>query len=168
MPDHKEFSYSLLPALSVNGIIHTKIVEGSFTAGRFYDFIDGLLDQMQPYPLPNSVIIMDNTRIHKDPQVLDLILEWFVVPLFILPHIHTSDFSGMRYMFLPPYSPDYNPIELAFSKIKAFVQQAGELGRDDLDPNVDDSYVYIHLLCAAYSITVNDAENYYCHCGYVV
>ena len=56
----------------------------------------------------------------------------------------------MQYMFLPPYSPDYNPIELAFSSIKAFVWHAGELRRDDLDPNVDDTYVYIHLLSAAF------------------
>lgn len=48
-------------------------------------------------------------------------------------------------MFLPPYSPNYNPIELAFSAIKAFVRCAGELGRQDLDPNVDDAYVYVHL-----------------------
>lgn len=73
----------------------------------------------------------------------------------------------MRYMFLPPYSPDYNPIELAFSTIKAFVRRAGKLGRQDLDPNADDTYVYIHLIEAAYSITPDDAENYYHHCGYV-
>ncbi|KAF8800957.1 hypothetical protein BYT27DRAFT_7006896, partial [Phlegmacium glaucopus] len=59
------FSYSLLPALSLDGVIFTKIVEGSFTALRFQDFISHLLDYMQPYPLPNSVIIMDNARIHK-------------------------------------------------------------------------------------------------------
>ena len=73
----------------------------------------------------------------------------------------------MRYMFLPPYSPDYNPIELAFSSIKAFVRHAGELGRDDLDLNVDDTYVYIHLLSAAFSVRPNDAANYYRHCGYL-
>ncbi|KAF8219841.1 hypothetical protein L208DRAFT_1337414, partial [Tricholoma matsutake] len=59
--------YSLLPALSVNGVIYSKIVKGSFTARRFYNFIDGLLDHMQPFPLPNLVIVMDNACIHKDP-----------------------------------------------------------------------------------------------------
>ncbi|KAI5822085.1 hypothetical protein K523DRAFT_217490, partial [Schizophyllum commune Tattone D] len=66
-------SYSLLPALSLDGIIHVSIVEGSFTSDLFYDFIDGLLDKMQPYPNPRSVIVMDNCRIHKDPAILDLI-----------------------------------------------------------------------------------------------
>jgi hypothetical protein len=73
----------------------------------------------------------------------------------------------MQYMFLPPYSPDYNPIELAFSAIKAFVQCVGELGRQDLDPNVDDAYVYVHLYEAAFSVIPEDAENYYQCCGYL-
>lgn len=67
-------SYSLLPALSLDGILHVKIVEGSFTAVRFYEFIEGLLDRMQPFPGKNSVIVMDNARIHKDPAILDLIV----------------------------------------------------------------------------------------------
>lgn len=60
-------------------MIHVKIVEGSFTTSRFYEFIEGLLDKMQPFPLPNSVIIMDNARIHKDPRILDLIEERLVM-----------------------------------------------------------------------------------------
>jgi hypothetical protein len=54
-------------------MIHVKIVEGSFTSVRFYEFIDGLLDHMERFPGKNSVIIMDNARIHKDPAVLELI-----------------------------------------------------------------------------------------------
>ncbi|KAJ8475072.1 hypothetical protein ONZ45_g15735 [Pleurotus djamor] len=103
--------YSLLPALSLQGIIHVKIVEGSFTSRLFYEFIEGLLDKMQPFPAPNSVIVMDNARIHKDPRVIDLIVS-----------------RGMRVMFLPPYSPDYNPIELAFSAIKAYVRRHKVIG----------------------------------------
>ena len=71
-------SYSLLPALSINGMIHVKILEGSFITSLFYDLIEGLLDKMQPFPLPNSVIVMDNACIHKDPHILDLIEEWLV------------------------------------------------------------------------------------------
>ncbi|KAJ7301732.1 hypothetical protein DFH08DRAFT_642256, partial [Mycena albidolilacea] len=63
----------LLPALSLDGILHVKIVEGSFTAARFYEFIDGLLDHMEPFPGKNSVIVMDNARIQKDPAILELI-----------------------------------------------------------------------------------------------
>ncbi|EDR07154.1 uncharacterized protein LACBIDRAFT_299030 [Laccaria bicolor S238N-H82] len=65
----------VVATLSINGMIHIKIVEGSFTASLFYEFIEGLLDKMQPFPLQNSVIVMDNACIHKDPHILDLIEE---------------------------------------------------------------------------------------------
>ncbi|KIK75345.1 hypothetical protein PAXRUDRAFT_38014, partial [Paxillus rubicundulus Ve08.2h10] len=66
--------YSVLPAHSLNGgIIHCEIVEGSFCMEIFSQFIKGLLDEMQPYPAPNSVIIMDNCRIHKHPDIQEMI-----------------------------------------------------------------------------------------------
>ena len=73
----------------------------------------------------------------------------------------------MCVLFLPPYSPDYNPIELAFSKIKAYVRREGVLRREDPNDHEDDTYVYTHLLHAAYSITASNALGYYHHCGYV-
>ncbi|KZV60879.1 hypothetical protein PENSPDRAFT_593558, partial [Peniophora sp. CONT] len=76
----------VLPAMSMNGIIHVSIVEGSFTAARFREFISGLLDKMQPYPNPNSVILMDNARIHKDPETLQMILDRHVFSF--LDHVH--------------------------------------------------------------------------------
>ncbi|KAF9006818.1 hypothetical protein BDZ89DRAFT_965843, partial [Hymenopellis radicata] len=65
----------ILPALSLDGILAVDIVEGSFDAEKFRNFIDGLLDHMNPFPAPNSVIIMDNCRIHKNAEVLDMILD---------------------------------------------------------------------------------------------
>ncbi|KAF9516166.1 hypothetical protein BS47DRAFT_1292961, partial [Hydnum rufescens UP504] len=50
----------ILPTLSMDGILHLKIVEGSFNCPLFMEFIEGLLDQMNPFPGPNSVIVMDN------------------------------------------------------------------------------------------------------------
>ncbi|KAH7924316.1 hypothetical protein BV22DRAFT_1013631 [Leucogyrophana mollusca] len=73
----------------------------------------------------------------------------------------------MRVLYLPPYSPDYNPIELAFSAIKAFVRRDGTLGRTDVDPAADDMYVYLHLYDAAFSITPDDARGFFHHCGYL-
>lgn len=69
------FRYSILPALSLDGILAVDIVEGSFTSKTFARFNDGLLDQMNPFPGPNSVIIMDNCRIHKSEAILDMIQE---------------------------------------------------------------------------------------------
>jgi hypothetical protein len=65
--------YSILPVLSLDGVIAVDIVEGSFNIRRFARFIDGLLDQMSPFPLPNSVIVMDNCHIHKCTEILDMI-----------------------------------------------------------------------------------------------
>lgn len=73
----------------------------------------------------------------------------------------------MRVTYLPPYSPDYNPIELAFSTIKAFVRRQDLLGREDLDQEEDDTYVYLHLLDAAFTIDKNKAIGYFHHCGYM-
>lgn len=72
------YSYSILPALSLEGMIHCHIVEGSFDTAAFTHFIETLLDTMQPFPAPNSVIVMDNCRIHKDPLLLDMITSRYV------------------------------------------------------------------------------------------
>jgi hypothetical protein len=76
--------FSVLPALSLNdGIIHCDIIEGSFDTELFYTFIDRLLDQMQPFPAPNSVIVMDNCRIHKHPAIVELIESRYVFYSFV-------------------------------------------------------------------------------------
>jgi len=61
--------------MSHDGIIAVDIIEGSYNTRRFARFIDGLLGQMNPWPLPNSVIVMDNCRIHKCPEVLQMITD---------------------------------------------------------------------------------------------
>ena len=71
--------FSVLPALSLDGILAVKIIEGSFTTKQFKAFVDGLLDHMTPFPGPNSVIVMDNCWIHHTRAVWDMIEEWFVV-----------------------------------------------------------------------------------------
>ncbi|KZV59202.1 hypothetical protein PENSPDRAFT_595885 [Peniophora sp. CONT] len=59
--------------MTEQGILASEIIEGSYTKRKFGRFIDALLEHMQPYPAPNSVIVMDNCRIHKDPEVLQRI-----------------------------------------------------------------------------------------------
>ncbi|TFK62292.1 hypothetical protein BDN72DRAFT_872562 [Pluteus cervinus] len=64
--------YSILPALSLNGILHFTVTEQAMTGELFYNFIEGLLGHMQCWPLPNSVIVMDNASIHKAPEIREL------------------------------------------------------------------------------------------------
>jgi transposase len=58
-----------------------------------------------PYPGPLSVLVMDNARIHHGDEILEL-----------------ADRFGVQIEYLPPYSPDLNPIEEAFSQVKAFIR----------------------------------------------
>lgn len=141
--------YSILPALSLDGILHVSIIEGSFTTSRFADFIEGLLDNMNPFPGPNSVVVMDNCRIHKSDLILEMIQE-----------------RGMRVEFLPPYSPDFNPIELAFSAIKSHIRRHGDLVRSTMVSATDQADAVAKLWEAVWSVTPQDAEGWFAHCGY--
>ena len=68
------FRYTVLPALALNdGFIHCDVFEGAFDSNLFYTFISRLLDEMKPFPGPKSVIVMEDSRIHKMPEALELI-----------------------------------------------------------------------------------------------
>lgn len=67
------YRYSLLPAISLAGICALDVVKGSFTAESFKSFIEKLLNSMNPYPADNSIIVMDNCRIHKSTEITDMI-----------------------------------------------------------------------------------------------
>jgi transposase len=72
----------------------------------------------------------------------------------------------MRYEFLPPYSPDYNPIELAFSAMKYHLRRNGEYARLAMT-EFSPIEVTCTLLEALYTITLEDVWGWYRHCGYV-
>jgi len=142
--------FSVLPALSLDqGIIHCKIVEGAFRSDSFKEFILGLLDQMEPFPARNSVIVMDNCKIHKRADILEAIRE-----------------QGVRYEFLPPYSPDFNPIELSFSAMKYHLRRDGDYARLAMN-NLSEREITTTLMRALYTITPKDCEGWYRHCGYL-
>lgn len=69
--------------MSLDGIIALDIVEGSFNSKTFGLFIAGLLDQMNPWPQKNSVIVMDNCRIHKHKNILQIIKDRYVCLLAV-------------------------------------------------------------------------------------
>ena len=73
------FRYSILPALSLDGILHLEVLDHSFLGEEFQDFVSGILDRMQPWPLPNSVLVMDNASIHKVPGIREMVEERYVL-----------------------------------------------------------------------------------------
>ncbi|KAA1479854.1 hypothetical protein DENSPDRAFT_789617 [Dentipellis sp. KUC8613] len=76
----------------------------------------------------------------------------------------------MRYEFLPPYSPDYNPIELAFSSVKNHLRRHSEMIRaamTDSQLDGDDIDVYLALHKAVFSVTPEQARAWFSHCNYI-
>lgn len=81
--------YSILPALSLeSGVIHVEIVKGSFNTSTFNLFIYDLILKMNRYDPEthpsNSVIVLDNCRIHKDEEILQYIEDWYVFTFIII------------------------------------------------------------------------------------
>lgn len=72
-----------------------------------------------------SVLVMDNARIHHSQEIKDLVHSYGASIFLLYVFNDWSAVSGCRIEFLPPYSPDYNPIELAFSAIKNHLQHNG-------------------------------------------
>ncbi len=89
---------------------------------------------------PGQVVVMDNASIHKGAAVREPI-----------------EAAGCRLLFLPSYSPDFNPIELAISKLKSALRRAGARTQDALDAAIDQ---------ALSTVTPDDARAFFKHCGY--
>ncbi|KAL8284352.1 hypothetical protein RB597_005053 [Gaeumannomyces tritici] len=99
--------FHLLPAISVNGLLHRLVYKGHTTTEGFLDWLErGLLPKMNRFPGPDSILVMDNASWHKDPQV-DALCRRF----------------GVMLLYLPPYSPDFNPIEAYFKDLKTLIRR---------------------------------------------
>ena len=72
----------------------------------------------------------------------------------------------MRCEFLPPYSPDYNPIELLFSAMKYCLRRNGDYIRFAMN-ELSETEIHCTLLMAACNVTLQDTFSWYRHCGYV-
>ena len=74
----------------------------------------------------------------------------------------------MRCKFLPPYSPDFNPIELAFSAMKYHLRRNGDYVRMVMkEKELLDEEIYVTLLKALYVITPQDSFGWFVHCGLI-
>lgn len=126
-----------IAALTGDGILGHATFDGATDTDTFVAFVrEGLV----PYLKPGQVVVFDNLSAHKSPQVDALI-----------------ESAGARVMRLPPYSPDYNPIEMAISKIKSILRKLARRTVDTLIEAIDQ---------AVASVTSDDAHGYIRHCGY--
>jgi transposase len=98
--------------LCATGIIAPLVIDGPMNRVIFTQYVRQFL---VPELQPGDLVIMDNLSSHKNAEVEDAIRK-----------------AGARLLFLPPYSPDLNPIEMAFSKLKTLLRKAAERNRDQL------------------------------------
>ena len=83
--------FSVLPALSLDGVIHVRIAEGSFDGPAFVSFLRTLVLGMNPWPGKNSVLVLDNCSIHHVEEVVEAVESRFVLLLpgscMLTPHV---------------------------------------------------------------------------------
>jgi transposase len=128
---------STIAAMSVKGIISSASFDGATDSELFITFVrEALVGVLKA----GQVVVMDNLPAHKSPRIDELI-----------------EAAGARVLRLPPYSPDFNPIEMAISKIKTALRTLACRSVDGLFDGIGQ---------ALGSICPSDALNYIAHCGY--
>jgi hypothetical protein len=128
---------TLLASITREGLGPCLAVDGSTTREVFEAYLEHVL---APTLSPGQVVVMDNLSAHKGGRVKEII-----------------EGRGCELLYLPPYSPDFNPIEQAFSKIKGILQRAEARARESL----------IEAMGLALSaVSARDARGFFGHCGY--
>jgi transposase len=128
---------TFVAALGAGGMAAPMVVDGAMTGALFVAYLEQVL---VPSLEPGDVVVMDNLAAHKRPKAREAI-----------------EGAGCTLMLLPPYSPDYNPIELAFAKLKALLREAGER-------TVDGLWGFLGRALDAFA--PQECLNYMRHCGY--
>jgi len=128
---------TLIAALGIEGIRCSTVVDGAVNGDVFEAFVAQVLT---PELRPGDVVVMDNLSSHKRTRTRQLI-----------------EHAGAELVFLPPYSPDYNPIEMVFSKVKQLLRSLACRTRDAL---------WQAMQAVLDQVTPSDAHNCFKHCGY--
>jgi transposase len=113
-----------------------------------------------PFPGPKSVLLLDNARIHHSEEVTSLVHSYGMYIQSSSSKANRNTTSGCRIDYLPPYSPDYQPIELAFSAIKSHLRRCG-LSFYSAKEN------YYELYRACEQITPESTWGFFRHTGYI-
>lgn len=128
---------TLICSISLSGVGPSMSIEGSADGESFGLY---LREVLCPALRPGQIVVMDNLSVHKSGPVREAI-----------------EGRGCEAWFLPAYSPDLNPIEEAFSKVKNSLRKAGARTLDAL-------FEATHLAIRA--VTAGDARGFFSNCGY--
>ena len=128
---------TLLSSMSLEGMGPSLAVEGATTKAVFEAYVERVL---APSLSPGEIVVMDNLSSHKGSRIRELI-----------------EGRGCELIYLPPYSPDLNPIEEAFAKIKALLRKAAARTREAL----------LEAMGRALdTVSASDARGFFEHRGY--
>jgi len=132
-------THTIVAALRPDGLTAPAVFDGPIDTASFRAYVEQVL---VPTLRPGDVVVLDNLAVHKQPEVGAAIAA-----------------AGAQIRFLPPYSPDFNPIELAFAKLKAFIRAARPRNFEQV----------CRLIATALGLfTPDECANYARHCGYRV
>jgi transposase len=128
---------TLLSSMTLEGMGPSLAVEGATTKAVFETYVERVL---APTLKPGQIVVMDNLSSHKNSRIRELIED-----------------RGCELLYLPAYSPDLNPIEEAFAKLKALMRRAGARTREAL----------LEAMGRALdAVTASDARGFFEHRGY--
>ena len=128
---------TVVAALTLDGVGPLLRFDGAMTTERFVGYVRY---RLAPTLRPGQVVVADNLRAHHSPAVRAAIAA-----------------QGARFLPLPAYSPDFNPIEEAFSKVKRSLRRAQARTDDDLRAATWAAFA---------TVTADDAAGWFTHCGY--
>lgn len=130
---------SIIGAIGIDGPIARATVRGGVGSKEFRRFVER---QLIPHLRPGHVVCLDNLNAHKNKRVRELIED-----------------AGATILFLPPYSPDLNPIEAAWSKLKHLVRRSVARTVPKLRQAIYRAWRHL---------TASNAEGWFSYCGYSV
>ncbi len=137
VPRNHDPHLSLVAALTPAGLGPALTLPGAVDGDAFTVYIREVL---VPSLRPGQVVVLDNLNVHKGAAIRRLIEE-----------------ADCRLLFLPPYSPDFAPIEQAFSKMKTYLRGVGARTQAALETAIGEALALI---------TATDAHGWFAHCGY--
>ena len=138
-PRNRRPNTTVWAALTTEGLRASMTVEGAATTEVFLTYLDRVLC---PRLHAGQIVVMDNLNVHRAAAVRERI-----------------EARACQRVFLPAYSPDFNPLEEAFSKFKTYLRRAKARTRDRLENAIDE---------ALQRITAQDARHWFTHCGFAL
>ena len=136
VPFNRPVRTTIVSSIRLTGEYVPKIIDGAMNAARFKEYVEKILC---PTLKPGNVVIMDNLSVHKVKGIKEMI-----------------ESVGASVKYLPPYSPDFNPIELMWSKMKSYLRSWKIRIKEKL-PEAG--------INALSFVTEDDCHGWFCHCG---